>query len=1353
MVSLFISHSGRDRAVARRIAARLKAAGFAGLFLDFDPELGIPAGRSWERELYTQLRRTDGVVFVASGASTASSWCFAEIALARSLGTPVFPLRIDNTARLRLLSEVQWVDLADGEEAALDRLLAGLGRAGLKASDSFAWDPTRAPYPGLGPFAPEDAAVFFGRSEKTEELLKRLQPTLAHGAGRFVAIMGPSGSGKSSLLRAGLLPRLHERRNRWEVLPPMRPGQYPTRELARSLVLAFGSHGSVRSEDEVLRRLDTGSTALMDLVSELSRAGEEGSAGGERRSVLMVVDQAEELIRRTGVEEQRSFLRLLSGALSEESPLWVVATVRSEFLSADPERAGLTEAVNETLPVEPLSRALLPEVIGLPARRAGVEFAPGLVERIAEDTTGGDGLSLMAYTLRDLYDRVGPEGVITTADYEAVGGVVGAMEGRADALLDDLTRRGHGETVLPTLLKLATVEGDEEPTRRRLPRSALDGDEATVVDAFVDAHLLTSGGGGGGGGGGPAGGTAGAEAVEEATVEVAHEALLRQWPPLRKAIGDSRESLRMRSDLERLAADWNRSGRDEAYLLRGGRLADVGGWAAEHTGELTPVESRFLAAAQALAARELNAAQRSNRRLRGLAAGLAVLLILTLLSAGLAYKSNQQAQSRARLAQADALRLRSDSLVRNRPDVAILVGLESLSVARADRPEPQPPAGLVTGLARVTHVSTLLRHGSRVQGAAVSPDGRVIATCGWDLRVRLWDRASGKPRGELQTGHRRAVMDVAFSPDGTLLATASLDRTVRLWNASTGKPYGRPLRGHRAGVQDVAFSRDGKLLATAGQDGTARLWDVAAGKWQGVARAGTAAVTGVAFSRDGRFLATSGQDGRARLWQLGPGDPRQTRVFVSSHHKRLRAVAFSPDGTRLATGSSDGRARLWRVASGKPDGRPLSRQGLNVWDVAFSRDGRVLATAGGDGTVRLWDVATHRPKGQPLVGHTNLVNRVVFTPDGKQLLTTSWDSTARLWDLAETPSISRPLTGHDGDVDGVAFSPDGRLLATAGDDATARLWRLGSGKPFGRVLRGHKGPIYRIAYSPDGRLIATASMDGTARLWDVASRAQHVRRLTAHQKMLMDVAFSPDSELLATAGGDGSARLWSVRTGKPLGERLVGHTEAVNALAFSPDGQLLATAGNDQMTRLWNVPSGAPRGHPLRGHTNEITAVAFSPDGTLLATGSADGAVRLWNTDSGKQVRKPLTSDSGAVADVDFSPDGRLLATAGNDGSVRVWNVADGRPEGPALTGHQGEIFGVAFSPDGALIASAGADDTARIWRLNFTEWAEYGCRLVNRNLSSSEWGQFVPGADYRRTCPDLPSGPGAPRDAPASRY
>ena len=207
MSLLFISHSSVDRAAALEVKERLAAEGFAALFLDFDPVDGIPAGRDWERELYAQLRKADGVIFLASAASVASQWCFAEISLARSLGKPVFPLRLEAGVRLGLLDDVQWIDLSEGETA-FARLFAGLRRAGLDPADSFAWDPTRSPYPGLESFTGDDAAVFFGRDDEIDRLLELLQPTLQRGAGRFVAVVGPSGSGKSSLLRAGLLPRL-----------------------------------------------------------------------------------------------------------------------------------------------------------------------------------------------------------------------------------------------------------------------------------------------------------------------------------------------------------------------------------------------------------------------------------------------------------------------------------------------------------------------------------------------------------------------------------------------------------------------------------------------------------------------------------------------------------------------------------------------------------------------------------------------------------------------------------------------------------------------------------------------------------------------------------------------------------------------------------------------------------------------------------------------------------------------------------------------------------------------------------------------------------------------------------------
>ncbi|MFE6160452.1 TIR domain-containing protein [Streptomyces sp. NPDC056486] len=1323
MVSLFISHSSQDRAVAEWVVARLSSEGFAGLFLSFDPDLGIPVGRSWERELYVQLRKADAVVYLASTASVSSHWCFAELSLARSLGRPVFPLRVDSTARLRLLDEIQWLDLADGDSA-LDRLVADLRRAGFEAADSFAWDVTRSPYPGLEPFAPEDAGVFFGRTGETERLLELLQPTLQHGAGRFVAVIGPSGSGKSSLLHAGLLPRLHRRHHLWDVLHPFRPGRHPTRNLAGSLVEGFAAHGLARSVAGLERALQQGSEALVDLATELAQTG------GEGRSVLLVLDQAEELLTRSGVAEQHDFLRLLSGALHEESPLWIVATVRSEFLTTSPERAGLTEAIDETVAVEPLSRPRLPEVIERPARQAGLDFAPGLIARMVEETAGGDALSLLAYTLRELYIRSGGGGMVTVADYEAVGGVVGALRRRADSLLDELTRRGRGDAVLPTLLKLAAVEGDQEPTRRRLPYSTLAADEQDVVDIFVEARLLVRG----------------VTDGEELAVEVAHESLLRQWSPLRKAIDDSRHSLRLRSELERLAADWDRGGQDESYLLRGGRLAAFVNWATGHPAELGPLEGQFVGAGQALAARELAIAQRSKRRRRRLLAGLAALLALTLLAGGLAYLSDQRADSRARLALSDKLGTEANILVDGQPDLAILLGLQSLDVAQGDRAQPQLPAGLITGLARVTHASRLMVHSHQVQGAAFSPDGTLFATCGWDKSVHLWNTASGTRHGKPLVGHTGAVMDVAFQPHGSLLATASRDGTVRLWDVATGKAHGAPLRGHQGALQDLAFDPEGELLASASMDGTVRLWDVATGKPRGAPLRGHRdVVTGVAFSPNGRWLATASWDKTARLWQLGEDRPRQARVFTG-HRDWLRRVEFSPDSRTVVTASADGRAGLWDVRTGNHKRWLSGHGGSDIWAAAFSPDGRRLATAGGDAKVRLWDPASGKALDQPLIGHTHLVNQVVFSPDSRRLVTTSWDRTARLWDVAPAYSVSRPLSGHRGDVNGVAFSPLGALLATAGDDATVRLWRTRAAAPAqARVLRGHGGPVYRMAFSSDGRLLASASLDNTVRLWDVASGKQHGQPLRGHQDGVMDVAFSRNGRMLATAAGDTKVRLWSVATGRRIGKPLVGHGESVNGVAFSPDSRLLASVSSDQTLRLWDVATHRPHGKPVAGHANAVTDVEFSPDGRLLATASADRLVRLWDVASGKPHGTTLTGHTGGVEALAFSRDGTLLAAAGDDGSVRTWKVATRRPAGPVLAGHRGEVYAVAFSPDGRRIASAGADDVARIWDRTFTAWREFGCRLVKRNLTVAEWRQYVPGTGYERTCPDLPSGQGAP--------
>ena len=550
MTSFFISHSSQDGAASARVRDRLQTGGYESVFLDFDPEDGIPAGRNWERELYAQLRRSDAVIFLCSAASVASTWCFAELALARATGKPIFPIALETAVRHPLLEDsqsVEWIELgADSDgDVAFERLRNGFRSYGFDPLDTFAWDPNRAPFPGLLPLESEDAAVFFGREAEIEELLARLQPILVQSR-RFIAVVGPSGSGKSSLVRAGLVPRLQRLGARWTVVPPLRPGRRPLSVLARTLAAELGESDWRRLRERIERD-------PVELVALLEDLLDETEADGG--SVLLVLDQAEELVT-ADPDERAAVLAALGAALQESSPFWVVATLRSESVTAVLQQPAIVDVIGPAVMLGTLDRTRIPEVIELPARAAGVELEPGLVGRMVEETRGGDALPLLAYTLRQLYERLGPDRRLTMKDYDAIGGVLGALRGRADAIVAELERSGRGDLVIPTLLKFVRVEPQGEPIGRRVLRQEINADEDEVVQAFVEARLLTSDGAG-----------------EEVVVGVAHDSLLRSWAPLRQAIDASRADLQLRSELEHLAREWDSVGRPDSYLLREERLA------------------------------------------------------------------------------------------------------------------------------------------------------------------------------------------------------------------------------------------------------------------------------------------------------------------------------------------------------------------------------------------------------------------------------------------------------------------------------------------------------------------------------------------------------------------------------------------------------------------------------------------------------------------------------------------------------------------------------------------------------------------------------------------------------------
>lgn len=1169
---------------------------------------------------------------------------------------------------------------------------------------------TQSPYRALESYDVGDHKLFFGRELAIDAMMRR--SPLA----RFSVLHAESGAGKTSLLRAGLMPRLLA----GGFLPIyIAVRRRPPHDAIKNTLLPDPSQAPSLAK-----------ASLRSYLRMLARVV------GVNREIFIFIDQFETFFTDVFTDEERqTFINEIAECLDDDLlAVRITLAMRTEYFGLLARfQPSIAQPFAHEYLLRPLNMREARRALISPALAQGYYYEHGLSETI-------------------LHDLANHSQEIAPPQLQLVGGAMIELlpTGRKEITLEDYSKAGRAEGVLREYLsrllqrfplqerRLARliIEGLVRADQTRDVRSAANLKQEFDAQGLDTEHLdhilhtlrenrvLRI-----------------VELENEVAYELVHDYLAKQveLDPETTARKAAQELL------ERRVSDYERYG----SLLTEQELNIINA----QSGRLTLTDSASKLITQTKAVR-----QRQRRRNIGLLVAAIVGIVATLaLGLWSTLRENQNRQDRLDAAQTSEARISRQAQIaesgrvalqgvlelnENRVDSALLL---TVAATRIDD-SLQARSGLLTTLAATPKLHLFLyEHQAAVHGVAYHPDGTLFATAGADQRIILWDAATLQVKTTL-VGSTNTIWALAFSPDGQVLASAGEDGKIRLWDMNTTSLLEQDLGDFTEIILSLAFSPDGRWLASGHGDGTIRLWEMPSLRLAHELSGHEDLVYTLTFSPDSQVLASGGADNRIILWDMNASPDILPTERLTGHNNWVTSLAFNPAGTILVSGSADRSIILWDLVQ-KTASQPISDHSDWVRSLAFSPDGSLLISASHDRTLILRNPNTGRRLSEiaPMLGHSGRVDSIAFSPDGERLISGGQEGYVLVWDIHESQPLSHALTGYQGRVGSLAYNSTGSLLASADSNAgQVVIWdtqtRVRVGEP---IAAGNY--ITDLSFAPDTDSLAFSMIDGRLEVWDIGSKSL-VWASQASPLAIQAIAFSPDGRFLTAAGEEKIIWLWDAENGKPLGNPFIGHQSAITSLAFSPDSRFLASAeqGSQPLIKLWDMENGQLVRDFEQAHSASIYRLAFNPTGEWLTSASGDDSLLLWDVNTGRPLSTPLSGHSSDVLALAISPDGQTLASAGTDDTLILWSLSWDANSGQfiaqiigkPLTGHSNNIMDLAYSPDGRFLASGSDDASVRIWDVALDAWQDRACAVVNRDFSASEQSRFSLNNQGLLTCP-----------------